>query len=238
MTPELDRLLLHLEPPTEGNLQDRLAFGLLCVERVSHLLEQPEAVDCLQQLRDQVANAARRAYLPSLVARASELAHGHPASRSLDGVGHAAVSATYACAKALAGRARQAAEYAAYAAVYGQGGYGATSDPSSFVPEFVWQAQQLRTLIAPGLARGVQGAASQAAPSDQHSESGSMSVTLRQLGTSRGRMRNAAGHERLTDGRATRGTGGPGSLPGTKLSLLRSASSVRRSTRGRLKCYI
>lgn len=166
MTPELDQLLRHLEPPTEGNLQDRLAFGLLCVERVSHLLEQPEAVECLQQLRDQVANPARRASLSSLVARANELAHGHQGSRSLDGVGHAAVSATYACAKALAGRARQAAEYAAYASVYGQGGYGATSDPASFVPEFDWQAQRLRALIAIGPARAAHGAASRAAPSE------------------------------------------------------------------------
>ena len=40
-----------------------------------------------------------------------------------------------------------AAEYAAYAAVYGQGGYGATSEPSSFVPEYQWQATQLKTLL-------------------------------------------------------------------------------------------
>ena len=45
-----------------------------------------------------------------------------------------------------AGKARQAAEYAAYAAVYGQGGYGAVSDRESFEPEFQWQAACLASL--------------------------------------------------------------------------------------------
>ena len=66
----------------------------------------------------------------------------------LDGVGHAAVSATYACAKAMEGKARQTAEYAAYAMVYGEGGYGATSDPSAFEPEYKWQAAKLRELLS------------------------------------------------------------------------------------------
>ena len=42
---------------------------------------------------------------------------------------------------------RQAAEYAAYAAVYRHGGYGATSDPESFAPEWEWQAAQLMKLL-------------------------------------------------------------------------------------------
>ena len=147
MSPQLDRLLQRLEPASEGNLAVRLRFGLACVQRVAHLLEQPAALACLQALEQAVECGATDDGLAALAARADEMASRHPGSRSLDGVGHAAVSATYACAKAIAGRARQAAEYAAYAAVYGQGGYGATSDPSSFDPEDEWQAAQLERLL-------------------------------------------------------------------------------------------
>ncbi|MEI7430846.1 MAG: hypothetical protein WCL27_10350 [Betaproteobacteria bacterium] len=84
----------------------------------------------------------------ALITRSDALANRHQGSKSLDGVGHAAVSATYACAKAIAGCARQAAEYSAYAVVYGQGGYGATSDLTAYEPEFAWQEQQLKTLLA------------------------------------------------------------------------------------------
>jgi hypothetical protein len=148
MSPELDQLLRALEPASDENLNERLKFGLLCAARVAHLLEQSEVLACLEALRVIVNDPGVRDKLPELVARSDELANRHQGSRSLDGVGHAAVSATYACAKAIAGRARQAAEYAAYAAVYGQGGYGATSDPTAFEPEFEWQAQQLQALLA------------------------------------------------------------------------------------------
>jgi hypothetical protein len=148
MNPELDRLLSTLEPASAGNLELRLKFGLVCADRVAHLLEQAEVRACLEKLRHIVEEPTAMSEWPALVARADELANSHPGSRSLDGVGHAAVSATYACAKAIAGRARQAAEYAAYAAVYGQGGYGATSDPTAFEPEHAWQASRLRDLLA------------------------------------------------------------------------------------------
>jgi len=148
MTPELDRLLAELEPGTEDNLVDRLSFGLLCVGRVAHLLERAEVLGCLEALRGILANPLRMTEWPTLVERAAALANGHQGSPSLDGVGHAAVSASYACAKAIAGRSRQAAEYAAYAAVYGQGGYGATNDRSAFEPEYRWQARQLQALLA------------------------------------------------------------------------------------------
>ena len=147
MTPELDRLLRTLEPASDENLDGRLQFGLLCASRVAHLLEQSEVLACLETLRVIVKNPHLLGELPALITRSDELANRHQGSKSLDGVGHAAVSATYACAKAVAGRARQAAEYAAYAAVYGQGGYGATSDPAAFEPEFAWQAQQLQDLL-------------------------------------------------------------------------------------------
>ena len=61
------------------------------------------------------------------------------------GLAHAAVSATYAVANALAGRALDAASYAAYASVYAYGGY-AVNDPSAFESEFDWQVRTLREL--------------------------------------------------------------------------------------------
>jgi hypothetical protein len=146
VSPELDHLLRELEPASPANLGLRLKFGLLCVERVAHLMEQPEALACLESFKE-VVSRDNLAELPALAASAERVANHHQGSKSLDGVGHAAVSATYACAKAISGKARQAAEYAAYAAVYGQGGYGATSDPSSFMPEHHWQAEQLDCLL-------------------------------------------------------------------------------------------
>lgn len=148
MNADLDHLLSRLEPASAENLELRLRFGLACALRVAHLLEQAEVTACLTVLQRIVDNPSRTGELPALAAQADALANRHQGSRSLDGVGHAAVSATYACAKAAAGRARQAAEYAAYAAVYGQGGYGATSDPAAFEPEYAWQARQLRDLLA------------------------------------------------------------------------------------------
>jgi hypothetical protein len=75
------------------------------------------------------------------------VANSHRGSPSLDGAAHAAVSATYALANALAGRALEAASYAAYASVYAYGGY-AVSDASAFEPEHAWQADELRRLAA------------------------------------------------------------------------------------------
>lgn len=148
MIPELDALLRELEPHTDANLELRLRFGLSCARRVSHLLERPEVIEGLAALERVLAAPAGLNELPALAARLAELANSHQGSRSIDGVGHAAVSATYACAKAMEGKARQAAEYAAYAMVYGEGGYGATSDPSAFDPEYKWQAAKLRELLS------------------------------------------------------------------------------------------
>ena len=75
------------------------------------------------------------------------MANRHRGSNSIDGSAHAAVSATYALANALAGRALEAASYAAYAAIYAYGGY-AVNEPSAFEPEFQWQLVQLRQLVS------------------------------------------------------------------------------------------
>jgi len=137
---------VHLEDAANERL--RLAFSHACVQRVSHLLEDPAVVRCLATLGRFVEGSIDRAALIEAAARADLLANHHPGSKSLDGVGHAAVSASYAVAKALAGKPLQAAEYAAYAAVYGQGGYGAVADRESFQPEFDWQVSCLRSLAA------------------------------------------------------------------------------------------
>ncbi len=147
MTPELEALLQRIEPPTPVNAALRLRFGLACARRVEQLLEEPEVRACLDRFESLVESGADESAFAELAAQAERLANSHPGSRSLDGVGHAAVSASYACAKAMAGRARQAAAYAAYAAVYGEGGYGATTQAESFLPEHEWQAARLRALL-------------------------------------------------------------------------------------------
>ena len=138
--------LKHLESQVLDPDRLRLAFAHACAERVRHLLEDAEVLRCLEVLADYLSGHVDHGALTQAAAVATSLANRHQGSRSLDGVGHAAVSASYAVANALAGRAAQAAEYAAYAAVYGGGGYGAVSDPESFVPEREWQSAKLHEL--------------------------------------------------------------------------------------------
>jgi len=123
----------------------RMAFGLACVTRVQHLLEDPQALACLAVLRDHVRGECDAAALEAAATEAARIANSHRGSESIDGSAHAAVSATYAVANALAGQALQAAGYAAYASVYAYGGY-AVSDPASFDPEIAWQCDELRRL--------------------------------------------------------------------------------------------
>lgn len=124
----------------------RLAFAWECVQRVRHLLEDEHVVRCLDILAAYIEGGTDQGAFDQAAAEAAALANRHQGSRSLDGVGHAAVSASYAVANALAGRAVQAADYAAYAAVYGSGGYGAVCDPESFVDERNWQLATLERL--------------------------------------------------------------------------------------------
>jgi hypothetical protein len=124
----------------------RLAFGLACVQRVEHLLEDPHAVECLATLRDFVEGRADAQALTKAREVIADVANRHRGSPSIDGAAHAAVSATYAVANAIAGRALEAASYAAYASVYAYGGY-AVNDPGAFENEFRWQADKLRQLV-------------------------------------------------------------------------------------------
>ena len=127
----------------------RLAFGLACVRRVEHLLEDERAKDGLAVLQAWVEGRADDAALQAAATRLQAVASGHRGSDSIDGSAHAAVSATYAVANAVAGRALEAASYAAYACVYAYGGY-AVNDRASFEPEFAWQVQELGRLSGKG----------------------------------------------------------------------------------------
>lgn len=146
MNPALDHLArdLSLADPAQERL--RLAFGHACALRIRHLLEQPDVDQCLQALGAYLAGPADPARLRALADEAARLANHHAGSRSIDGCGHAAVSASYAVAKAVEGKALEAASYAAYATVYAQGGAAAVADAESFDPEFEWQVQCLAAL--------------------------------------------------------------------------------------------
>ena len=135
---------IGLDLPAHARL--RFAFALACAERVRHLLEDARVLACLDGLGAWLRGESSDAQLQALAIEAATLANRHPGSRSLDGVGHAAVSASYAVAKALAGQALAAADYAAYAVVYAQGGAPAVAEPAAFSTEFQWQARCLADL--------------------------------------------------------------------------------------------
>jgi len=124
----------------------RYAFAHACAERVRHRLEDARAIALLDVLRDYVEGRASETALTAAAAEASEVATSHRGSASIDGSQHSAVSATYAVARALEGKAMDAADYAAYSTVYGYGGY-AVNDPDAFANEHAWQVGALRQLL-------------------------------------------------------------------------------------------
>ena len=145
MNDALSRLAAELGLSDPANESLGLAFGLACAERVVHLLEDAKAGQCLAVLRAFVDGKTCHAALQAASKDIAAVANSHRGSNSIDGSAHAAVSATYAVANALAGRALEAASYAAYATVYSYGGY-AVNDPSSFGSEFAWQVARLKEL--------------------------------------------------------------------------------------------
>jgi len=124
----------------------RLAFSLACATRVRHLLEDACIIDCLDALAHYVEGRLDRAALAHFQSEAARLANQHRGSKSIDGCGHAAVSASYAVANALNGKALEAASYAAYAIVYAEGGYAAVAERVAFEAEFSWQLATLAAL--------------------------------------------------------------------------------------------
>lgn len=148
MNEDLERLAVEVGLKSPENQALRLTFGHACAARVSHLLEEAELVACLRVLDDYLAGKASDEALRRSQVEADRLAKHHPGSKSIDGCGHAAVSASHALANAVNGRALEAASYAAYAMVYAGGGYGAVSQPEAFETEFSWQLNELRRLAA------------------------------------------------------------------------------------------
>lgn len=146
MNEALERLAREVRLDDPANERKRLQFGYECACRVSHLLEDPAVAACLSVLGGFLNGSIDRARFDSAAEEATRLANGHQGSKSIDGCGHSAVSSSYAVANALNGKALQAADYAAYAIVYGQGGYGAVADRESFEPEFQWQLACLSKL--------------------------------------------------------------------------------------------
>jgi hypothetical protein len=142
---------LGLNDPGSRSL--RLAFGLSCAARVEHLLEDSQVRECLEALRRVMDGRADEPALIAASLEAARLANAHRGSNSIDGARHAAVSASYAVAAALAGNALEAAGYAAYATVYSYGGY-AVSDRTAFEAEFAWQVDELRRLASIRRVRG------------------------------------------------------------------------------------
>ena len=145
MNEELDALAAAVHLMEEGQARLRLAFGLSCARRVLHLLEDERAVAAVELLQAFVDGRCDEATLLAARQEVEAVARSHPGSRSIDGAAHAAVSATHAVARALAGRALDAASYAAYAAVYAYSG-SAVLDPAAFEGEFRWQVGELKRL--------------------------------------------------------------------------------------------
>lgn len=151
MHPDLGKIASALN--AAGNDQTlALRFGLACVEEVADNLESDEVITVLERFRQCVANgdADCLTELQALSALMAQLSASHPGSKSLDGTRHAAVSATYALAKAVSGRALEAAAYAAYSRVYGYGGYAVT-DPECFAEVHRSQLERLLALCKPAI---------------------------------------------------------------------------------------
>ncbi len=146
MNKALETLAAKVQLTDPSNQQMRFAFAHACAARIRHLLEDPAVADCLDVLGQFVNGTAGLEALALTQHEAARLANSHGGSKSIDGCGHAAVSATYAVAKAAEGKALEAASYAAYATVYAQGGYAAVADRASFEPEFAWQVATLNAL--------------------------------------------------------------------------------------------
>jgi len=161
MNSELAQLAATLRLTAPESRELALRFSLACAQRVEHLLEEPEVVECLRVLERYTAGNASLESLSKAAEDAAQLANRHRGSKSIDGCGHAAVSASYGVSKALAGKALDAAQYCAYAAVYASGGYAAVAEREAFEPEFSWQLKCLSSLTkvvsndAPHLSIGV-----------------------------------------------------------------------------------
>lgn len=148
MNQQLEQMAQASQLMAEPMRQVSLVFCLACAERVRHLLEDAQVLQCLNEFKACVQSGVNEPLRQEIAQRAAQLANHHAGSKSIDGCGHAAVSATYGVANALAGKALVAASYCAYATVYASGGYAAVADAQAFEAEFTWQVEQLQRLLA------------------------------------------------------------------------------------------
>jgi hypothetical protein len=147
MNQALENLASELGLTEPCNEIKRLEFGYACAHRIRHLLEEPKVMECLRVLGEYVNGRVDDEILRQSQKEADRLANHHRGSQSIDGCGHAAVSASYAVANAINGRVLQAASYSAYAMVYADGGYGAVAQREAFEPEFLWQLRTLQEMM-------------------------------------------------------------------------------------------
>jgi hypothetical protein len=145
MNAALSELAKQLQLDVVDNEMLRWRFAHACANHVRHLVEHPGALAALDVLQRYVNGEATAAERDAAAELAAQIAQHHHGSTSIDGTAHAYVSATYAVAKALAGKAIDAADYAAYATVYNYGAY-ALKDPSSFDSVHRWQVETLNEL--------------------------------------------------------------------------------------------
>lgn len=148
MHPTLKEVAAELES-ARNDPALRYRFALACVEDVAANLEDDEAIRAFGKFKDLLASFDERRLdeIKQLAAELKGLSQSHQGSRSIDGTRHAAVSATYALARAVDGDAVNAAAYAAYSSIYGYGGY-AVNDPDSFDEAHQEQLDVLRKLRA------------------------------------------------------------------------------------------
>ena len=94
MNNALEQIARKVDLSSSSNERLRLEFGYACAQRVAHLLEESAVVECLRLLGQYLDGATGRETFDRAVAQAAQLANHHQGSKSIDGCGHAAVSAT------------------------------------------------------------------------------------------------------------------------------------------------
>jgi len=125
----------------------RVVYALDCVEWAKPLIEDSRMSDALSAGHQFVSGEMDFLALQRVANEAKMIALSHPAHGTIDSTHHATVSASFGVARALAGDAWNAAEYAAYALVYAQS-ESAVMDPDSFVPLYNWQYSHLQIRLA------------------------------------------------------------------------------------------
>ena len=142
---ELKSIAEQVDLDNAGNSLLRVCFGVACAERVETFLTDATIIEALQ-VGKRCAGISVDGELQKAAKICAAACRSHRGSNSFDGAGNAAVSASYAVAAALSGRALEAAGYTAYAAVYAYSSSSVT-DVSAYRDEHNWQINTLKTLL-------------------------------------------------------------------------------------------